>query len=123
MLRFSIRDIFWLTAVVGLAIVWGASVQSWREERAGHAVAKAALEAQRAHSAMLERQLDDTRVRLSRITSAYIQAQHAHDKARDDMQAAHQQELERLKRRLTNPLHDRHALETRMPADIQRAVQ
>lgn len=33
MLRFTIRDVLWLTAVIGLAIAWRLEIQSWRTSR------------------------------------------------------------------------------------------
>ena len=97
MLRFSIRDILWLTVVVGLVISWGGTVEAWRTEWAGHQAAKASLNAERVNSAALSRQLADSQLRFNRITSAYIQAKHAHEKEQEDLKLAHQQELGKMK--------------------------
>ena len=104
MFRFSIKDIMWLTVVVAMAICWGGSVEAWRSERAGHQVAKAALNAEEAHSALLGRQLADTKLRLSRITSAYVQIKRDHEKAQRDLVLVHQQEMSQLRLHIENEL-------------------
>jgi hypothetical protein len=97
MFRFSIKDIMWLTVVVALAISWGGTVEAWRSERSGHQAAKASLIAERVNAAVLTRQLSDAQLRLNRITSAYIQAKHAHGKEQEDLKLAQQQELVKMK--------------------------
>lgn len=96
MLRFSIKDILWLTLVVALAITSFTNYEGWRQERMRHLSTKAQLSWATLKSQELTLKFQKAVASYDRMATAYNQVRIQHSQEIEDLKAKWRREVNQI---------------------------